>query len=84
MKRDTQTQRDQGEDYFTIQEVARKLRVSPKKVRALIDQERLPAYDFGSPTRSIHRIPVGEFEEWEQSRRITAARRVKKEARQSA
>jgi excisionase family DNA binding protein len=67
-------------EYLTTAEVAERLRMSRKKVRDLIDREGLPAYDFGD--RAL-RIPAGEFEEWEESRRITA-RRAKEEASQKA
>ncbi len=63
-------------EYLTTAEVAERLRVSSKKVRALIDQEGLPAHDFGSERRRVIRVPRAAFEEWEAKRRISAARAI--------
>jgi excisionase family DNA binding protein len=54
-------------EYLTLKEVAEQLRISQKKVKALIEQEGLPAYDLGTRAR---RVPVSEFEDWLEGRRI--------------
>ncbi len=61
-------------DYLTIAEVARKLRLSRKKVKALIEEEGLPAYDLGD---RAYRVPAEKFEEWLEGRRITSAKKNK-------
>lgn len=64
------------EGYLTVGEVAEELRVSPKKVKSLIDQEGLPAYDFGA--RAL-RVPTAEFKEWRESRRVSSEGKARRE-----
>lgn len=54
-------------EYLTPKEVAEQLRVSQRKVKELIEQEGLPAYDFGLRAR---RVPVEEFQSWLKGRKI--------------
>ncbi|MBI2336214.1 MAG: helix-turn-helix domain-containing protein [Deltaproteobacteria bacterium] len=55
-------------DWLTVQEVAKYLRLSPEMIYKVIQQENLPAIRIGSSVR----IPREEFNTWIQNQKISA------------
>jgi excisionase family DNA binding protein len=56
------------DEFFTVEEIADKLKVSEQTIRAWIREGRLEAYKFGR----AHRIPAASFQQFmEQSKQAS-------------
>lgn len=58
------------EELLTVEEVARRLKVNPKRVYKLIQDGDLEATNIGGAGRSIYRISVADFNSYLQSRKV--------------
>ncbi len=58
------------EELLTVEEVARRLKVNPKRVYKLIQDGELEATNIGGAGRSIYRISLADFNSYLQSRKV--------------
>jgi excisionase family DNA binding protein len=58
------------EELLTVEEVARRLKVNPKRVYKLIQDGELEATNIGSAGRSIYRISLADFNSYLRSRKV--------------
>jgi excisionase family DNA binding protein len=58
------------EELLTVEEVARRLKVNPKRVYKLIQGGELEATNIGGAGRSIYRISLADFNSYLQSRKV--------------
>jgi excisionase family DNA binding protein len=54
----------------TVEEIARRLKVNPKRVYKLIQSGELEATNIGGEGRSIYRISRADFNRYLQSRKV--------------
>ncbi len=59
-----------NEELLTVEEVARRLKVNPKRVYKLIQDGELEATNIGSEGRNIYRISLADFHSYLQSRKV--------------
>jgi len=60
----------EDEELLTVEEVARRLKVNPKRVYKLIQDGELEASNIGSEGRNIYRISLADFNKYLQSRKV--------------
>ncbi|HLZ63103.1 MAG TPA: helix-turn-helix domain-containing protein [Ktedonosporobacter sp.] len=58
------------EELLTVEEVARRLKVNPKRVYKLIQDGELEATNIGGEGRKIYRISLADFHKYLQSRKV--------------
>ena len=58
------------EELLTVEEVARRLKVNPKRVYKLIQDGQLEATNIGGEGRNIYRISLADFNKYLQSRKV--------------
>ncbi len=58
------------EELLTVEEVARRLKVNPKRVYKLIQDGELEATNIGGEGRNIYRISLADFNKYLQSRKV--------------
>jgi len=58
------------EELLTVEDVARRLKVNPKRVYKLIQDGELAATNIGSEGRKIYRISLADFKQYLQSRKV--------------
>ena len=58
------------EELLTVDDVARRLKVNPKRVYKLIQDGELEATNIGSEGRNIYRITLADFNTYFQSRKV--------------
>jgi len=58
------------EELLTVEEVARRLKVNPKRVYKLIQDGEIEATNIGSEGRNIYRISSADFDKYLRSRRV--------------
>ena len=61
------------EELLTVEEVARRLKVNPKRVYRLIQDGELEATNIGSEGRNIYRISLTAFNDYLRSRKVKRA-----------
>ena len=60
----------EDEELLTVEEVARRLKVSQKRVYKLIQSGELEATNIGGEGRNIYRISLADFNRYLQSRKV--------------
>jgi excisionase family DNA binding protein len=58
------------EELLTVEEVARRLKVNPKRIYRLIQDGELEATNIGSKGRNIYRISLTAFNDYLRSRKV--------------
>ncbi len=58
------------EELLTVEEVARRLKVNPKRVYRLIQDGELEATNIGSKGRNIYRISLTAFHDYLHARKV--------------
>jgi excisionase family DNA binding protein len=58
------------DELLTVEEIARRLKVNPKRVYKLIQNGELEATNIGGEGRSIYRISRADFNRYLQSRKV--------------
>ncbi len=61
------------DELLTVEEVARRLKVNPKRVYKLIQDGELEATNIGGEGRNIYRISLADFNRYLQSRKVKRA-----------
>ena len=61
------------EELLTVEEVARRLKVNPKRVYRLIQDGELEATNIGSEGRNIYRISLTAFHDYLRARKVKRA-----------
>ena len=61
------------DELLTVEEVARRLKVNPKRVYKLIQEGELEATNIGGEGRNIYRISLADFNRYLQSRKVKRA-----------
>ncbi len=59
-----------NDELLTVEEVARRLKVSQKRVYKLIQSGELEATNIGGAGRNIYRISLADFNHYLQSRKV--------------
>ncbi len=55
----------EADDFLTVEEIAKKLKIKEFTIRDWIRKGELPAYKFGK----TYRVKKKDYEEWEKNRR---------------
>jgi excisionase family DNA binding protein len=61
---------DDDEELLTAEEVAKRLKVNPKRVYKLIQDGELEATNIGGKGRNIYRISLADFHTYLQSHKV--------------
>ncbi len=61
------------DELLTVEEVARRLKVNPKRIYKLIQEGELEATNIGGEGRNIYRISLADFNRYLQSRKVKRA-----------
>jgi len=61
------------DELLTVEEVAGRLKVNPKRVYKLIQDGELEATNIGGEGRNIYRISLADFNRYLQSRKVKRA-----------
>ncbi len=58
------------EELLTVEDIARRLKVNPKRVYKLIQEGELEATNIGSEGRKIYRIALADFNSYLQAHKV--------------